>query len=125
MTTFLFELKKFGAKKATLAIYYYSILYKWTFFQNYQKQSTMSERASKAIEPYIADSNTSYNNLKAIEMEGSLTELQTKQLEEVKKVGKDMLQKFMLNVRYFIPFPIINGSFPINFATVCYTWWRI
>ncbi|MBK5483140.1 hypothetical protein JFV29_14835 [Peribacillus sp. TH16] len=95
------------------------------FFQNYQKQSTMSERASKAIEPYIADSNTSYNNLKAIEMEGSLTELQTKQLEEVKKVGKDMLQKFMLNVRYFIPFPIINGSFPINFATVCYTWWRI
>ncbi|MFI8494031.1 ABC transporter permease [Peribacillus butanolivorans] len=92
MTTFLFELKKIWRQKKLLWLFIIILFcISGLFFQNYQKQSTMSERASKAIEPYIADSNTSYNNLKAIEMEGSLTELQTKQLEEVIKVGKELV----------------------------------
>ncbi|MGG0288245.1 hypothetical protein ABEY41_24730 [Peribacillus butanolivorans] len=92
MTTFLFELKKIWRQKKLLWLFIIILFcISGLFFQNYQKQSTMSERASKAIEPYIADSNTSYNNLKTIEMEGSLTELQTKQLEEVIKVGKELV----------------------------------
>ncbi|MFB7642764.1 ABC transporter permease subunit, partial [Peribacillus butanolivorans] len=92
MKIFLFELKKIWRQKKPLWLFII-ILFSISglFFQNYQKQSTMSERASKAIEPYISDNNTSYNNLKAIEMEGTLTDLQTKQLEEVIEVGKELV----------------------------------
>ncbi|MGE7767211.1 ABC transporter permease [Peribacillus sp. NPDC096540] len=113
MKTFLFELKKIGRQKKLLWLFIIILFcISGLFIQNHQKQSTMSERASKAIKPYIADSDTSYRILKEIEMEGSLTDVQKEQLEEVIGLGKALVDwKDAIYNKQWDKIPIIEREF--------------
>lgn len=113
MKIYKFEMKKLWHQKKFLWLFIIVLVFTCGIFQqNSLQQGKVSERALKKIELYMPEIDNIQSKLETLRKKDGLDDLQTKQLEYVKEMGKALYNwKLSIEHQDWNKVPIYEGEF--------------